>query len=162
MLVAVGVDEGDGLPEVDGQLARNEIARVVADDANFQRSPQFDALLTCPPRLTALFRPPSAALLRVARPTVVLVVASPRLDPTVTRAVVVVLGKRERTAPVASRPRAAAGFPPPQYRLCGAPSVPARCESLAAVSRPGSEFMIRAPGIRVFSVTTARVELRHR
>jgi hypothetical protein len=38
VLVAVDVDESDGLADVDGQLARDEVARVVADDADFERS----------------------------------------------------------------------------------------------------------------------------
>jgi hypothetical protein len=38
VLVAVDVDEGDGLTDIDSQLTRYEVARVVADDANFQGS----------------------------------------------------------------------------------------------------------------------------
>jgi hypothetical protein len=38
VLVAVVVDEGDGLPEIDRQLPRYEVARVVADDADLDRS----------------------------------------------------------------------------------------------------------------------------
>jgi hypothetical protein len=82
----VGVDEGHGLPEVDGQLAGNESAGVVADDANFHR-----AFGHCTGNLNWLFVA-AAAIIRVARPTVVPIVSA------VTRVVVIfVLGKREPT-----------------------------------------------------------------
>ena len=104
VFVAVDVDERDGLTDIDGQLARNEIARVVADDANFQRFRlQFDDSSTFLRGCAAAASSAASAaarplVFRVSGSAVVVVVPAAPSAPTVTRAVVVVLRKRERAA----------------------------------------------------------------
>jgi hypothetical protein len=124
----VDVDERDGLTDVDGQLARNKIARVIADNTNFQRfCLQFDfcrcfhGLVGCFGRVRCVFR--------IAGSTVVLIVPTSTPATTATRAVIVpVLGKCEPVALMCGGLEQQQAACRRGDRLCGSPAIPARCE----------------------------------
>ena len=126
VLVVVGVDEGNRLPQIDSQFAGDEPARVVADDTNLNCPLGNDACYWY--RLLFLIR-----VIGVAGTAVVLVIvttAAAPSSPTPTRAIVVVsLLRKYQSALIPCRgPEQQEAARSSRDRLRRAPAVPRRFE----------------------------------